>query len=122
MSDRNFRLSKNIMPVRFDLRIDVDLDNWRFAAQEKIDVQIKSPTREVIVHSIDLDIGAVTAHAGGTSRTATVSLNQEAETATFHFAEPLPAGSVRIDVEYRGEILQRLRGFYRSEKDGARYA
>jgi puromycin-sensitive aminopeptidase len=122
MSDRDFRLSKSVMPARYDLRIDVDLENWRFAAQEKIDLQIKLPAAEIIVHSVDLDIGSATAHAGGESHVATVSFNRDAETATFRFPAPLPAGTARLDLEFRGEILQRLRGFYRSEKDGARYA
>jgi puromycin-sensitive aminopeptidase len=122
MSDRDFRLSKNVLPVRYDLRIDVDLDNWRFSAHEKVDVTVKSPTSEIILHAVDLDIRSATAHAGGRAHDAAVSLNQERETATFRFAEALPAGNVRIDIEFHGEILQRLRGFYRSEKDGRRYA
>src|SRR5262249_14229073 len=45
-----------------------------------------------------------------------------AETATLRFPRPLPAGKVIVAVEFRGTILARLRGFYRSQKDGARYA
>lgn len=122
MSDRDFRLSKNVMPVRYDLRIDVDLDKWHFTALEEIDLDIKSPTDEIILHAVDLDIHSVAAHAGGKAYSATVSFNQEAETATFHFAAPLPAGAARLDIDFEGEILQRLRGFYRSEKDDLRYA
>ncbi len=45
-----------------------------------------------------------------------------AETATLTFARPLPPGIARLSLDFRGEILARLRGFYRSQKDGARYA
>ena len=35
---------------------------------------------------------------------------------------PLPPGPARLEIVFNGEILERLRGFYRSQKDGARYA
>lgn len=122
MSDRDFRLSKNVMPVRYDLHIDADLQEWRFTGHEKIDLRIGSATDEITLHAVDLDIGAATAHAGGEAHTATISFNEEAETAIFRFPAALPAGEARLDIEFHGEILRRLRGFYRSEKDGARYA
>jgi puromycin-sensitive aminopeptidase len=122
MSDRDFRLSKNVMPKRYDLRIDVDLENWRFDARETIELDVKEPTAEVILHSVDLDVRSATAHARGGVQNASVSYNREAETAVLRFPTELPAGDVRLDIDFQGEILQRLRGFYRSEKDGARYA
>jgi puromycin-sensitive aminopeptidase len=35
---------------------------------------------------------------------------------------PLPLGPARLEIAFAGEIVERLRGFYRSQKDGARYA
>src|SRR5215475_5566695 len=34
----------------------------------------------------------------------------------------LTVGTAQLSLEFRGTILARLRGFYRSQKDGARYA
>jgi puromycin-sensitive aminopeptidase len=123
MNDRDFRLSKDVRPVRYDLHIDVDLDAWRFVGREVIDVTIASPTRTVVLHAVDLEIPR--AHAltsdGRTSR-ADLAFNQEAETVTLSFDDPLPSGSAHLEVEFRGDIRERLRGFYRSHKDGARYA
>jgi len=60
--------------------------------------------------------------AADTTLTATVSCNPEAETVTLQLPKPLPPGPAVVEIECAGDILQRLRGFYRSEKDGARYA
>ncbi len=122
MSDRDFRLSKDVMPARYGLRIEVDLDNWRFAASEQIDVRVQRPVHTVALHAVDLEIHSATATAAGKTLPATVTFNTEAETVILRFAEPLPAGSARLDIQFKGGILERLRGFYRSEKDGARYA
>jgi len=110
------------MPSRYELRIEVDLERWRFAATEQIDVTVHRPTQEIALHAIDLDIRSARAVAAGVIQPATVRFNAEAETATLRFPEPLPAGSARLEITFDGEILDRLRGFYRSQKDGARYA
>jgi puromycin-sensitive aminopeptidase len=122
MSDRDFRLSTGVMPSRYDLRIEVDLDAWRFAASERIDVQIHRPTAEITLHALELALHAVRAVAAGRTQAATVQYNAEAETATLRFPEPLPAGPVCLEIDFSGAIVERLRGFYRSVKDGARYA
>jgi puromycin-sensitive aminopeptidase len=122
MSDRDFRLSKNVMPVRYDLRLEVDLERWLYKGHERLEVRVQRPTAEIILHAVDLDITAATVQADGRMQTATVSYNREAETAILSFAQPLAAGTAGLDIVFDGVILERLRGFYRSQKDGARYA
>jgi puromycin-sensitive aminopeptidase len=122
MNDRDFRLSKSVMPTRYDLRLEVDLDQWRFQASEHVDVMIERPTTEIFLHAVELDIHSVHAVTATATQRATVSVNPEAETIGLRFADALPAGPARLDIEFAGEILERLRGFYRSQKDGERYA
>jgi puromycin-sensitive aminopeptidase len=122
MSDRDFRLSKDVMPARYGLRIEVDLDHWRFTATEQIDLRIERSVATIALHAVDLEIRSATATAGGKTLPATVTFNTEAETALLQFPEALPAGTARLDIAFNGVILERLRGFYRSQKDGARYA
>ncbi|HYD48202.1 MAG TPA: hypothetical protein VEB21_07640, partial [Terriglobales bacterium] len=118
MSSRDFRLSKNVMPRRYDLRIEVDLENWKFRGEETIDIEIGSPTAEVALHAIDLDIDSAHADAGSFEADAQVETDKEAEIIWLRFAAPLPAGSASLKLKFRGAILERLRGFYRSTKDG----
>jgi puromycin-sensitive aminopeptidase len=123
MNDRDFRLSKNVRPVRYDLHIDVDLEAWRFAGKEAIEVTIEAPTRDVWLHTVELEILRARALTpDGRASNADLVFNDEAETVTLKFDDPLPPGPARLEVEFRGEIRERLRGFYRSHKDGARYA
>jgi puromycin-sensitive aminopeptidase len=122
MSDRDFRLSKNVKPVRYELHVEADLDTWTFVATERIEMTVGEPTNEVVLHAVDLDLRSATAVSGDTRQRATVSFNAEAETATLRFPQALPAGACQLQIDFRGAILDRLRGFYRSQKDGARYA
>ena len=123
MGDKNFRLPRTIVPRRYGLRISADLDRWEFHGSANIDVQVLESTRTVFLHALDLEIDAASAfYAGRTHDADEMQIDTDAETVTLKFAEPLPTGSVRLDLRFRGRILDRLRGFYRSEKDGLRYA
>ncbi|MDX2170294.1 MAG: M1 family aminopeptidase [Deltaproteobacteria bacterium] len=123
MSDRDFRLSRTVWPVRYDLGIEVDLDTWQFRGSEEIECRVDAPTDTVTLHAAELEIPTARALlADGTHLNATVTVNAVAETATLTFPRHLAAGTVRLCLDFRGAILARLRGFYRSQKDGARYA
>jgi puromycin-sensitive aminopeptidase len=123
MTDRDFRPSRSVWPVRYDLAIDVDLEAWTFRGSEEIEVRLEAPADALTLHATELHIGSARAVlADGTQRPAEVALNAAAETATLHFASALPRGTARLCLDFRGDILARLRGFYRSQKDGARYA
>jgi len=123
MSDRDFRLSKTVRPVRYDLTIEVDLDAWQFRGREEIECRVDEATASIILHACELEInGALAVLADGTEVPARIALNAMAETATLTFSNALSVGLVRLRLDFRGAILARLRGFYRSQKDGARYA
>lgn len=122
MSDRDFRLSKDILPIRYELRIEADLAEWRFSAAERIEVVVHRTVSEIVLHAVGLTIHSARAVIEGGTRVATVDFNTEAETASLRFAEAVPAGPATLEFEFSGEIGERLRGFYRSQKDGDRYA
>lgn len=124
MSDRDFRLSPHVRPLRYDLAIEVDLEHWRFRGVEEIELAVAEPTAAITLHASELAItGARAVLADGTQLTAApAATNAVAETATLAFPRPIPPGTIRLSIDFRGEILARLRGFYRSQKDGARYA
>jgi puromycin-sensitive aminopeptidase len=123
MNDLDFRLPASVRPQRYDLAIEVDLDAWQFRGSEEIEVTIGEPTADITLHAAELEIAAVRAAlADGTQVSGSVALNPVAETATLRFPQPLPVGTAHLRLDFRGAILARLRGFYRSQKDGARYA
>ncbi|GIW44662.1 MAG: aminopeptidase [Candidatus Binatia bacterium] len=123
MGDKNFRLPRNIWPRRYGLRIEADLEQWRYRGSVQVDVHVTEPTTRVYLHAADLVIERAQAFWGGTWHEAQkITRDEDAEAIALEFPAPLPSGSARLDLAFRGEILDRLRGFYRSEKDGRRYA
>ncbi|HEY2385726.1 MAG TPA: M1 family metallopeptidase [Candidatus Binatia bacterium] len=115
----NFRLSKQVLPRHYALRLELDLDAWRFDGTVDIALEIGARTDVVTLHALDLEI-ANARIAGGLA--ARVVVHPEAEAASLIFPSPLEPGPATLHVRFAGTILEKLRGLYRSTKDEQRYA
>ncbi|HEX9495773.1 MAG TPA: M1 family metallopeptidase [Candidatus Limnocylindria bacterium] len=111
----DFRLAKDVRPLRYAMRFDLDLERWTFAGDATIALTLATAAREITLHSVDLDIktgGDVTG----------VTYDEEAQTATLTLARELPAGRSDLRLAWSGTIAEKLRGLYRSTRPGERYA
>src|SRR5213593_1606043 len=122
MSDerRNFRLSKAIRPIRYELRFDLDLDRWTSAGHARISLTIDAPVREITIHAVDLDIKTAATLGGPAMRE--VTYERESQTATLRFENEIGKGDRVLEITWNGEIREALRGLYRSTRPGERYA
>ena len=117
---RDFRLVKTVRPRRYELRFDLDLDEWRSTGRGRIELHLDGPAREITLHAVDLDIRS--ARIDGGASYEGVSYDEEAQTATLRFGAEIPAGDHALDLEWTGPIRDALRGLYRSTHGGAKYA
>jgi puromycin-sensitive aminopeptidase len=114
---KNFRLPADVRPRSYVADVRLDLTRDRFESELVIDLDVGSPRREIVVHGVDLEVTSVTAESQGDSgqpQRGTAVADAESETITLSFAEPLPSGSVRARIAYRGAFSPGLRGLYRA--------
>jgi puromycin-sensitive aminopeptidase len=116
---RNFRLSKDVLPSRYELHFQLDFDTWSSIGVERIAVRLARPTREIVLHSLELDIQSVTIDGERADRP---QYDTEAETVTLRFGREISAGEHILKLDWRGEIRESLRGLYRSLRGEERYA
>ncbi len=114
----NFRLSREVWPTRYDVRLALDLDAWRHTGEVTIALDVRTPTDVVTLHALDLDVTSARIGAA----TATVVVHPLAEAVSLCFPSVVPAGPAELTIAFHGEILEKLRGLYRSVKDDERYA
>jgi puromycin-sensitive aminopeptidase len=121
MSDesRNFRLSKDVLPSTYALGFELDFDNWTSTGWERIALRTSRPAREIVLHSLELDIKKATLDGQVAERT---TYDEDAETATLRFAREIPAGEHTLEISWTGGIRESLRGLYRSLRGEERYA
>jgi puromycin-sensitive aminopeptidase len=115
VSENPHRLPRHVVPSRYDLRLEPDLDAATFTGEETITVEVVTPTAEVVLNSADIEIDEATITVGGGEpQAAAVALDAGTERATLTFPAELPAGPASLDLRFRGILNDKLVGFYRS--------
>ncbi len=114
MSDRPHRLPDDVVPHRYDLVLEPDLQQASFDGTVTISVQVQRATDQVVLHALDLEIDGATVRVGDQEHTATVGLDAEHEMATLSLPSVLPVGPAELRLSFRGVLNDQLLGFYRS--------
>ncbi|XP_073947125.1 puromycin-sensitive aminopeptidase [Choristoneura fumiferana] len=112
------RLPLNVVPKHYDLELVPDLGKLTFTGKTAVKVSIVNPTKEIVLHCLDLDLKSVKLEyedGGPALSPAEVRLSAAEETATIAFAEQLPGGEAVLLCEFTGEINDKMKGLYRSK-------
>src|SRR3989442_8522733 len=99
---RNFRLAKSVRPSRYELRFELDLDGWTSRGHERVALTFDRPSRELVLHSLDLIIERA-AIAGGPKMTDSTD-DDEAKTAALPFACQVAGGEPVLVLAWSGEL------------------
>jgi aminopeptidase N len=116
------RLPATVIPDHYDLAFVVDLAHNRFEGTEAIRVQAPQPTKQVVLHAVDIEFREVTIGDGSAAQRATVTKDAAAQTATLAVPQPIAKGATTIHIRYTGTLNDELRGFYRSRGGHRAYA
>ena len=111
----SYRLPQSVVPDRYEIELEPDIEQGRFTGQEAIDVTVWEPIREVLLNAADLEIrSARIRDEHGKVQSATIRLDEENERACLTFPESLQPGPWRLTLTFTGILGDKLRGFYRS--------
>ncbi len=110
-----YRLPKTVIPSRYEIRLEPDLESSTFKGEERIAVSVKSATAEVVLNALELEIASATAERAGRSLGATVELEPARERAHLKFPQPLDDGEWTLKIAFSGILNDKLHGFYRSQ-------
>ena len=114
-ADDPFRLPRHVLPVRYELRLVPDLAGAAFHGHVTIAVTVVHPTDVIIFNSLELTIeNDVVEDAAGGRQPASIALDEPLQRCRLTVAQPLAPGQWRLQIEFRGTLNDKLRGFYRS--------
>jgi puromycin-sensitive aminopeptidase len=105
-----FRLPAAVAPKAYRLALEPDLDALTFKGEVAIDLDVKTPSREIVLHASGLDIAEARIGPGALE----VRPDPARERITLSAREPLPAGPATVTVRFSGKLSEEMRGFYRS--------
>src|SRR5512136_2351750 len=82
------RLPWNVVPNRYDIHIEPDMDASTFAGRETVEVTVLDATREIVLNAADLQLRAVIIrNDAGRRLDGMVKLDDAAERASLDFSE-----------------------------------
>lgn len=111
----SYRLPRSVVPERYEIRLEPDLNKFIFIADETVHVIVAEPVKEILLNALDLEIEEARIENGrGDSQVAKIAIDRENERARLQFAATVESGLWRLYLRFRGKINERLHGIYRS--------
>jgi puromycin-sensitive aminopeptidase len=116
-----YRLPRHVIPTRYDLRLEPDLNTATFAGRATITLTISQATNTILLNAVNLEIAsAVVEGPQGQRLNAAIKLEQSIQRGRLCFLESLPPGEWLLYLSFQGKLNDQLLGFYRSTyKDNA---
>ena len=116
------RLPAIVVPSHYDLAFTIDLARQAFEGTETIQVAVAQPTSTIVLHAVGLQFETVSVGTGASAQPATITLDDNAQTATLTVARTLAPGPTEIHARYTGVLGDSLRGLYLSRGTTRNYA
>ena len=109
-------LPETTRPSKYRITLQPNLQNFTFKGEQSVELQVLNPTSTIVLNSLELEISSASLHAGGTTLPSrSITLDEEAQTATLDFGDTVQPGGVRLEMSFTGVLNDKLLGFYRSE-------
>ncbi len=110
-----YRLSRDVVPSTYRIFLTPDIDAASFTGRVEIDVEVTRATTQVVLHALDLEIGAATVTSAGVAhRSSEPRFDEQYHTVAFTFDDELPTGPATLEIAFTGVLNDLLVGFYRS--------
>ncbi|HWP84323.1 MAG TPA: M1 family metallopeptidase [Terriglobia bacterium] len=118
MPDRNpYLLPDDVEPTHYEIELQPDLQKFVFKGSESVSLLIRKPTSRLVLHALDLHItrAAIRSPIEGPALAARrMRWDKKKETVTLEFGKKLKKGPAELDLEFSGELNDKMHGFYRT--------
>jgi aminopeptidase N len=114
------QLPRGVAPSHYDITITPDAKAGSFSANAHITLAVQEPTSSITLNSNELEFTTATLTPllkNGPSARAKIVVDPAAQTATFHFDQPLAKGSYQLVLEYTGVIGSQAVGLFSLDYD-----
>ena len=108
------RLPKSTYPNRYEIELDVDLDNFSYTGAQKVDLNVVEATNNIVLNSVGIEVTKAKIQTTKQDIPLKVNYIEEDEKIVFESQETLSEGVYELYLEFNSEITNDLKGFYKS--------
>jgi len=108
------RLPKSTYPNRYEIELDVDLDNFSYTGAQKVDLNVVEATNNIVLNSVGIEVTKAKIQTTKQNIPLKVNYIEEDEKIVFESQETLSEGVYELYLEFNSEITNDLKGFYKS--------
>jgi aminopeptidase N len=103
-------LPTDVVPEHYRIEITPDAKALTFTGHVAIDVDVRRPTRTVVLNAADLVVDQ--ASLSGETGAPVIAYDEKIQTASFTFGAPVTPGHHVLSLAYHGKIYQQASGFF----------
>jgi aminopeptidase N len=114
------QLPRSVRPTHYDVSVVPHAGSLSFDGKVTVTIDVLEPTTSITLNAIDMSFSSVgLAPVAGklTFAAPKVAVDAAAQTATFTFAQAVPAGSYRLAMTYTGKIGTQANGLFAIDYD-----
>ncbi|MDA7572078.1 M1 family metallopeptidase [bacterium] len=109
-------LPKVAKPIRYEVKLDIDLSNFTYTGSQDIELEIIKETKSFEVNAIDIEIiSTLLFNEDGKEFDLTFEYLEDLERISFTASENIPVGNYSLQLEFNSTITNDLKGFYKSQ-------
>ena len=101
------------VPLKYKIHLEPDLERLRFDGSAEILLECETPIREISLNALDLAVWRCRVVVEGTSVSCPFSVDPQKEELRVVLPREM-TGGITLQIDYVGEINNRMAGFYRS--------
>ena len=114
VTENPYRLPRSVVPHRYEISLEPDLDAATFSGRESIQVDIVEQVGEILLNSHELAIQKAVLRNESQSLQGSVELLEEDQRARITLDGEAAPGAWILEIEFTGILNDQLVGFYRS--------
>ena len=104
------RLPKTVVPIHYAIELKPNLETLALAGSEVVDIEVREPTARLVLNAENMTLSSATIDDGAQS--ARIALDNDAETATLTFPQPLTVGRHQLRIAFTARIAKSDSGLY----------
>jgi puromycin-sensitive aminopeptidase len=117
MNKKSVRLPNHITPIKYQISITPDLENFVFSGEETVELNLKKDVYLIFLHCKEIKIEyaeAVHQNKKFGDWAIKISYKEKDELAVLKFNKKVQKGKILLKLSFVGVLNDKLRGFYRS--------